>query len=142
MGGIASEKFITGNRVFLYARGDGQRDILGEAFVGRISQATAFDARIGTGASYVRVIGTADPAGIVDTAHDYRISLTMVKFSDEKALEKAKAEPIDIDAVDAFTSARLATAEECHLESSGFRVNANQLVMSEMSFLAMRVVSI
>lgn len=141
MSSIAREKFATGNRVLLYARGDGQRDLLGEAFVGRIATAQSFDARIGTGAQYVRGIGTAKPIGIVDTAHEFRISLSMVKFTDEKALEKANAEPIDIDAVDRFSNTRMATAQECHLESSGFRVNANQPVMSEMSFLAMDVVS-
>lgn len=141
MSTIAREKFATGNRVLLYARGDGQRDLLGEAFVGRMPNAQSFDARINTGAQEIYGIGTPKPIGIVDTRHQFRISLSMVKFADEKALEKANAEPIDIDAVDRFSNKRMATAEECHFESGGLRVNANQPIVSEMSFVAMNVVT-
>ena len=139
MGDIRSEKFVTGNRVFLYTSGEGGRELLGEGLVGRLPNVTGVDGTIGTGAQYVRTIGTALPAGIVDTAHDFRIRLSTVKFSNQQALDTAIARPIDIVGADRFSDGKLLAAEECHLDTHSFRMNANQLVQGDMNFLAMRM---
>lgn len=139
MGNIRDERFRTGNRVELYARGAGTRLLLGEGFLGRMGEATGFDTTTNTGAREVHVIGSAEPQDIVDGAHTYGVRVAMVTLVSTEARDIVAAQSIDIDVVDKYTQKKVASCEECHLRSGSVNLPANQLMARNLDFACMRI---
>ncbi len=140
MGRIENERFRTGNRVEIYARGPGPRQLLGKGFTGRMGDATSVGANSSTGATGIYTTGTPHPQGIVDTRYEHTVRLALVQLTSRSAADKINADTVDIDLIDKFTNKKICTYEECHVQTGGINVPANQPVTEDISFLAMRVV--
>lgn len=140
MSNLATERFQTGNRVFIFASGAGRNQLLGTGTLGdRVPDAGSVDMTSNTGAREVHVVGDAEPQDIVDGAHTYEVSLALMKLNDRNAVDIVKAGPIDIQEIDRFTNAPLGVARECHLRSGRIGTPANQLVSRNLTFAAMSI---
>ena len=140
MGNLAQERYRTGNRVEVYTRGDGERKLLGNGLTGRLAEGTNLSGNVNTGARELHVIGSFSPVDIVDGAHTYDIRLSLLNLVFRGAADLINAAPVDIDIIDREGGSRLGTFEECHLTSGSLQVPANQPIVRDLSFKALRVV--
>jgi len=140
MGQLSAERFQTGNHVQVFLTGDGARRVLGEGLVGApTGKARSTDAQTSTGAQFLHTVGDAEPAGIVDGAYEYRINLDLLRLRTDDASELIEAEPVDIEMIDRFNNGQVIIARSCHLANSNARIPANQPIVRNLSFLALRV---
>lgn len=135
---LANERFQTGNHVAIFATGDTQP--LGLGIVGqRLPGGTNVSARISTGARPVHVIGDADPQEIVDGAHTYDLTLSMLASRDQEAADRINAGDVEIHVIDRLNQRTRVIAEHCSLVSADVNFSANQLVGQNMTFAALRI---
>lgn len=139
MGNQATERFQTGNHVLIYTRGEGERKLLGSGQVGRNPESTSLGMDSNTGAREIHVVGEREPQDIVDGAATYRVTLSIMRLRARGAADAINAGNVDIDEIDKFSGERIQTAEECHVVTAGLNVQANQPVVRNITFAAMRI---
>lgn len=141
MGDLLKERFKTANRVEVFLRGDGVRKLLGQGpLTGRLGEATDASINVNTGNRPLHTIGTPYPVDNVDGAHTYEVSLGLLFLQDRGSADLINAEAVDIDYIDRLSGKKIGTAEECRLVTGSFRIQANQPVMRDLRFNALRIV--
>jgi len=141
MGNIANERFRTGNRVRLFARGEGVPKLLGLGVVGPIGDATSADFGVDLGLQPVHVIGDPKPQEHVDGRYSFTVTLSSVQLASREAADIINAGEITIETVDRCNNKPVASARGCKLANGRLTVPANSLLVRNLSFMALDIES-
>jgi len=136
---VRDERFRSGNHARVFVTGDGTRALLGEALLGPLGKGMNFRANTRTGAQYQHIIGDEEPADINHTKHEYPINLSVLMLRTDRPTDIVNAGRIEIEIYDKFTNALVCKAEQCELVDGNLNVPANQVVVRELSLLALRI---
>lgn len=141
MGDVSKERHQTGNHCRLYLTGDDSKKILGDAvYGGAITKGQSSNFTTTTGARPLYIVGDPDPVEIVDTQHGYTVRLDMLRFRDEDSAQLVLAGEVDIEAIDRFNSKVIVIAQGAKIADVSISIPANQVVVRNITFQAMRAV--
>ncbi len=141
MANISSERFRTGNRVKVFASGDGTDELLGEGIVGAIGDASSADFNTDTGVQPVYVLGEPKPQELVDGRYAFTITLALLQLVSRKAQDLVNAGPVRIETVDKYNNNPIAVASGCKLASARVNLPANTLTTRNLTFQALDILS-
>lgn len=140
MGNLATERFQTGNHCRVFITGDGAKKILGEGTLGGpLGKGTGANFASSLGVRPVHVIGDAEPQDLVDGAHSYTVRIDMLKLRTDDAAQLIEAEAVSIEVIDRFNDRLVSVAEGCKLTEGNLNVPANNLLVRNLTFQALRI---
>lgn len=140
MGNLATERFQTGNHCRVFIQGDGAKKILGEGVLGGpLGKGTGSNFATSLGVRPVHVIGSPEPQDLVDGAHTYTVRVDMLRLRSEDSAQLIEAEPVSIEVIDRFNNKMVTIAEGCRLTEGNLNVPANNLVVRNLTFQALRI---
>jgi|SRR5262245_13505038 len=139
MGDVKQERHQTGNHCRVYLTGDDSKRILGDGvYGGVVNKGQSSNFTTATGARGLYIIGDPDPVEIVDTQHSYTVRIDMLRLRAEDSAELINAGPVDIEVVDKYNSKMVVVAQGAKIADASIQIPANQVVVRNISFLAMR----